>query len=348
MKYYLAPLEGITTYIYRNAYHSIFYPMDKYFSPFLVPRMKKSFNSREINDILPEHNQGLTVVPQLLTNCAEDFIKGVERLQEYDYQEFNLNLGCPSATVVSRRKGAGFLGYPLELERFLDQIFSKLSLKISIKTRIGMEDPQEFEQLLKIYNQFPLEELIIHPRLRQDFYKNKPNLLVFQQALTNSVNPICYNGDVFTCGDFEILNRQVSGILTVMLGRGILMQPWLCEELVDLKQETPHTVSSRRKELYVSPDLDQDKKQRLRQFHDLLYIGYQEIMSGDKNVLYKMKELWTYMIQSFLEPESYAKKIRKAETLRSYEIAVNSLFRERDITTIPSSMFHAAEYTKEK
>lgn len=338
MKYYLAPLEGITTYIYRNAYHHIFHQMDKYFSPFFVPRMKKSFNSREINDILPEHNQGLAIVPQLLTNRAEDFIKGVGRLQEYGYQEFNLNLGCPSATVVSRRRGAGFLGYPLELKRFLDQIFSKLSIKISIKTRIGMEDPQEFEQLLKIFNQFPLEELIIHPRLRQDFYKKKPNLLVFQQALTNSVNPICYNGDVFTTQDYEILNRQVPGIPMVMLGRGILMQPWLCEELVALEQETSHTDSRRREGVSVSYDLIQKKKQRLRQFHDLLYTGYQEIMSGDKNVLYKMKELWTYMIQSFSESEVYAKKIRKAETLGSYEIAVDALFREQDIITIPSSM----------
>lgn len=347
MKYYLAPLEGITTYIYRNAYHSMFYPMDKYFSPFLVPRMKKSFNSREINDILPENNQGLNVVPQLLTNCAEDFIKGVKRLQEYGYQEFNLNLGCPSATVVSRHKGAGFLGYPLELERFLDQIFSKLSIKISIKTRIGMEDPQEFDQLLKIYNRFPLEELIIHPRLRQDFYKNKPNLLVFQQALTNSVNPVCYNGDVFTSGDFQILNRQVSGILTVMLGRGILMQPWLCEELVVLEQEMPCKASCRKEALSISTDFIQEKKQRLHRFHDLLYTGYQEIMSGDKNVLYKMKELWTYMIQSFTEPESYAKKIRKAKTLSSYEIAVNALFREQDITAIPTSMSYITENTKE-
>lgn len=345
MKYYLAPLEGITTYIYRNAYHRIFYPMDKYFSPFLVPRMKKSFNSREINDILPEHNQGLTIVPQLLTNQAQDFIKGVVRLQEYGYQEFNLNLGCPSATVVSRHKGAGFLGYPLELERFLDEIFSKLSLKISIKTRIGMEDPQEFEQLLKIFNQFPLEELIIHPRLRQDFYNNKPNLLVFQQALTNSVNPVCYNGDVFTNQDYKMLNRQIPGISTVMLGRGILIQPWLCEQLADLEQ--PYSQADEKETMCSFTDNIQEKKQRLRRFHDLLYSGYQDIMSGDKNVLYKMKELWTYMIRSFSKPERYAKTIRKAQTLHNYEIAVNALFREQDIIEVHGSMFESMINTKE-
>lgn len=345
MKYYLAPLEGITTYIYRNAYHRNIYPMDKYFSPFLVPRMKKSFNSREINDILPEHNQGLTIVPQLLTNQAQDFIKGVVRLQEYGYQEFNLNLGCPSATVVSRHKGAGFLGYPLELERFLDEIFSKLSLKISIKTRIGMEDPQEFEQLLKIFNQFPLEELIIHPRLRQDFYNHKPNLLVFQQALTNSVNPVCYNGDVFTSQDYKMLNIQILGISTVMLGRGILMQPWLCEQLADLEQ--PYSQADEKESMSSSTDNIQEKKQRLRRFHDLLYSGYQDIMSGDKNVLYKMKELWTYMIQSFSKPERYAKTIRKAQTLRNYEIAVNALFREQDIIEVRGSMFESMINTKE-
>ena len=152
MKYYLAPLEGITTYIYRNAYHSIFCPMDKYFTPFIVPRMKKSMGKREINDILPEHNRGLYVVPQLLTNKAEDFIKAVQVLMDYGYEEVNLNLGCPSGTVVARNKGSGFLSQPEELDRFLDEIFSKLSIRISIKTRIGRDSPEEFAHLLEIFN----------------------------------------------------------------------------------------------------------------------------------------------------------------------------------------------------
>ncbi len=321
MKYYLAPLEGITTYIFRNAYHNVFHPMDKYYSPFLVPRMKKSFNNREINDILPEHNEGIYIVPQLLTNQAEDFIKGAYRLEEYGYQEINLNLGCPSGTVVSRHKGAGFLQYPLELERFLDEIFSKLSIQISIKTRIGMEDPEEFSTLLNIFNQFPLKELIIHPRVREDFYNHQPNLAVFQQAFSKSNNFVCYNGDIFNRDAFDKLLKQVPGIEAVMFGRGILIRPWLLEELPF------HTSRVQMSE----EDLYQEKKQRLRKFHDQIYIGYQQIMSGQRNVLYKMKELWSYMIQSFSDYEPYAKKIRKTETLKNYEITVNALFREQEI-----------------
>ena len=95
MKYYMAPMEGLTGYIYRNAYHACYHPMDKYFTPFLSPKANSSLSFRELNDILPEHNQGMYVVPQILTNQAEDFIRTAKELQEYGYSEINLNLGCP-------------------------------------------------------------------------------------------------------------------------------------------------------------------------------------------------------------------------------------------------------------
>ncbi len=318
MKYYLAPLEGITTYIYRNAYHDIFQPMDKYFSPFLMPRMKKSFNNREIQDILPEHNKDVFLVPQLLTNHAEDFVKGAKRLAEYGYKEINLNLGCPSGTVVARQKGAGFLATPLKLEHFLDEIFSRLSMEISIKTRIGMEKPEEFTRLLRIFYQFPLKELIIHPRVREDYYNNKPNLPAFQQAIAEDRYPICYNGDIFCRQDLKQLLEQVPQVETVMLGRGLIKNPRLKEELC---QSNPMS------------RYGQEQQKRLRQFHDRIYLDYQKIMSGEKNVLYKMKEIWSYMICSFSNYEPYAKNIRKAETLQKYEIAVNALFREQHLNT---------------
>lgn len=306
MKYYLAPLEGITTYIYRNAYHSMFQPMDKYFTPFIVPRMNKGMNSRERNDILPEHNEGLFVVPQLLTNRTEEFVKTAHKLMEYGYEEINLNLGCPSGTVTAKHKGAGFLAQPEELERFLDEIFSKLTLRISIKTRIGMDSPEEFEHLLEIYNQFPLEELIIHPRVRKDYYKNKPNLSVFQDALEKSKNPVCYNGDIFTSADQEELLKKFPSLTTLMLGRGIIRNP----------------------DLLRGFEKSQNGKRALEEFHAMVYTGYQETISGERNVLFKMKELWSYMIQPFSDCENYAKKIRKAENFRNYEIAVNELFRK--------------------
>lgn len=171
MKYYLAPLEGITTYIYRRAYHQHFAPMDKYFTPFLVPHTKKGFSTKEKNDVMPEHSPGMNLVPQIMSNQAESFLHTVEKLKVYGYEEVNLNLGCPSKTVVSKGRGSGFLADPDGLDRFLDEIFKKCDVKISIKTRIGKDDPEEFARLLDIYNQYPVEELIIHPRVQKDFIK---------------------------------------------------------------------------------------------------------------------------------------------------------------------------------
>lgn len=171
MKIYLAPMEGITGEVYRRAYHTFFEPMDKYFTPFLNPNPKGKFSRQEWNEILPENNEGMYTVPQILTNRAEDFIRLARQLKEFGYEEVNLNLGCPSKTVVNRKRGSGFLFYPDELNHFLAEVFDQLDMKISIKTRSGKYDQEEFGELLDIYNQYPLEELILHPRVQQDYYK---------------------------------------------------------------------------------------------------------------------------------------------------------------------------------
>ena len=169
MKLYLAPLEGITGWIYRSAVHKCFGGFDKYFVPFIRPNQMGHLSAREKKDILPAHNAGMRAVPQVLTNQAEDFIRTAARLKEYGYEEINLNLGCPSKTVVTKKRGAGFLSEPERLEAFLDDIFDKCPTRISVKTRLGMEDPGEFAHLLEIYNKYPMEELIIHPRVHKDF-----------------------------------------------------------------------------------------------------------------------------------------------------------------------------------
>lgn len=306
MKYYFAPMEGITSYIYRKAYHQIFYPMDKYFTPFLVPNQNHCLKAREINDILPEHNEGLYVVPQLLTNDAEDFIWAAKELKNYGYQEINLNLGCPSATVVAKRKGSGFLSDPQGLERFLDRVCSETGVKLSVKTRIGKESPDEFRGLLQIYNKYPLEELIIHPRIQTDYYKNKPNLKVFGEGLENSGAPVCYNGDLFTTEDRDNLLSLFPDIKCIMLGRGVTANPGLCGEMNGQGR--------------LNPD-------QLLKFHSLVYEGYREILS-DRNALFKMKELWSYLSLLFPESKKHFKKIKKAERVADYERAVTSIFQE--------------------
>lgn len=310
MKFYLAPLEGITTYVYRNAYAKHFGDVDKYFTPFIVPHKEKKFSTRELKELSPEHNKGLAVIPQLLTNNAEDFLKTAKDIQRLGYQEINLNLGCPSKTVVTKKKGSGFLACPEELEIFLKQIFSETDMKISIKTRIGKESPDEFYRLLDIYNRFPITELVIHPRVQRDFYNNTPNLAMFEAAYREAQMSICYNGDINEVANYNELSTRFPALKKMMIGRGTIRNPGLISQI---KGENKLTT------------------ERLYAFHQDILEEYIKISSGDRNVLFKMKELWAFMVDLFDERDKLAKKIRKVERVKDYEILINKIFKEGNI-----------------
>ena len=180
MLYYAAPMEGITTYIYRRAHARFYGGIDKYFTPFIAG---KKMTTREVRDILPENNAGVALVPQILTNKAGDFLEIANRLAAYGYDTVNLNLGCPSGTVTAKKRGAGFLGEPEALDAFLYEIYEKCLLQISIKTRLGISDLREWESLLDIYARYPVQELIVHTRLLQEFYTGAPHPEAFAMAL---------------------------------------------------------------------------------------------------------------------------------------------------------------------
>lgn len=316
MKYYLAPLEGITTYIYRRAYHQHFTAMDKYFTPFLVPHTKKGFSTKEKNDVMPEHSPGMNLVPQIMSNQAESFLHTVEKLKVYGYEEVNLNLGCPSKTVVSKGRGSGFLADPEGLDRFLDEIFKKCDVKISIKTRIGKDAPEEFVRLLDIYNQYPVEELIIHPRVQKDFYKNQPDLDVFRDAVEGSKIPLCYNGDIFTPESHDEMRREFPQVDTFMLGRGILMNP----ALLDIICMGEKTEVEKAETLRKMQSADRYKK-KIHAFLEQIKCDYLEVGMGEKNTLFKLKELWAYMGQNAPEAKKALKRIRKSQSMADYDSA---------------------------
>jgi len=320
MNFYFAPMEGVTGYIYRNAHNAFFNHnnIGKYFAPFIVANQSESFKTRELNDLLPENNQGLVLIPQLLTNNAKDFIHTAKKLKVMGYEEINLNLGCPSGTVVSKNRGSGFLAKKDELDAFLDEIYSASITKISIKTRIGKDQPEEFYDLIEIYNKYPIEELTIHPRIQKDYYKNKPNLEVFKDALSLSKNPICYNGDIFTVDAYQEFTTNFPRVNSLMIGRGLLTDPSMVNE--------------------VTNNIKLDKI-LLKQFHDQIYSNYKDVLFGDRNVLFKMKEIWSYMIQAFTNNTKYAKKIKKSERLSDYEEAVSSLFREQEVLISQGQIF---------
>ena len=312
MEYNFAPMEGITGYIFRRTHHRFFPGIDKYFSPFISPGSKKVMTPRERRDILPENNEGCRLVPQILTNKAQEFCQAARELWEYGYREVNLNLGCPSGTVVSKGKGAGFLEEPEKLDRFLAEIFENVQGEISIKTRIGTENPEEFDTLLEIYKKYPVKELIIHPRLLKDYYKNKPDWKAFQKAGQKLDCPLCYNGDLFTLKRCREFTEQFPETQSLMLGRGLLRNPCLIRELKGEENLT---------------------KEKLKAFHDALCSEYEQVMSGDRSTLFKMKELWFYMGDLFPDSKKYLKKIKKTQKVTEYRQAVEELFRERDCDT---------------
>lgn len=344
IKLYYAPMEGITGYTYRNVHHACYPGMDAYFSPFLSPNQHHAINPKEKRDILPGNNQGVPLIPQVLTNKAEFLLATAKELKEiHGYPEVNLNLGCPSKTVVSKGKGSGFLTEPEQLERFFEEVFEEIEKtdgvcnrtkeertgksasvvkdmvypRISVKTRLGMESPDEFARLLEIYNKYPLSELIIHPRVQKDFYKNTPNLEAFAGAVKESRHSLCYNGDIGTLEDYLRIRELFPTVEKIMIGRGLLANPELAMEIrayeecvAEGKQWNGYTVS-----------VDKIKK-----YHDLLFTKYMEQMSGDTNVLFKMKELWVYLAEQFPEEGRLIKKMKKANRLAEYEELAKELF----------------------
>ena len=303
MKIYFAPLEGITGYIFRNTFSMIYGNVDKFFAPFISPSEKCPMTPRERKDVTPENNRGICLVPQILTCRSEHFIEASKELRQMGYTEVNLNLGCPSGTVCAKGKGAAFLPETTALKKFLDDIYSYAAsddMKISIKTRLGYFDPEEFYDLVDIFNEFPVSELIVHPRIRSDFYKGEPRREYFAYALEHSRCPLIYNGNIFTAEDYDALSGIFGRKLdTIMTGRGLVSDPSLADKLKGSASETDFV--------------------KFRRLHDTLYHEYQKVMSPDINVLHKMRELWSYWQTLFDVSDRDFKRIVKAKKYAEYE-----------------------------
>jgi tRNA-dihydrouridine synthase len=313
-----APLEGITGWVYRRAHAASFPGADAYYTPFLSPTADSPLAGRGLTDVLPAHNQGVPVpvIPQLLTNKAEDFLAAAQGLADLGYREVNLNLGCPSGTVVAKGKGSGFLPRLEDLARFFDQVCALSPLPISVKTRVGLEQEEEWPALLALYDRYPLKALIVHPRIRRDFYRGPVRLEAFRYAEAHTRLPLCYNGDLFTpqqCRDFALAYPNTAAL---MVGRGMVADPSLARQLKG------------------GPALT---KAELQAFHDQLVEDYRQVLSGDRPVLGKMKELWTYWACLFPAPEKHLKAMRKARSLAAYRDAAAALFRDQDL--VPGGHF---------
>ena len=268
MKYYLAPMEGITTYVYRRAVHEFFGDgVDKYYTPFFSPQTKRHKSSYAIRGILPENNEGIYLVPQMLTDDAEDFLKFEKDMMSYGYTELNINIGCPSGTVVSKGRGAGFLAFPQKLDFFLEDVFAKTDARVSVKTRLGMHNPEEFYRLMDIFNKYPMEELIIHARVGDEMYRGSAHRDMYLWAKEHSKNKLVYNGDVFKPEDVMTGVAALEGNAatdfiedTIMIGRGMIADPSLVRQLRGGPKASPEELKDfmhRLKSDYLAQDPDE-------------------------------------------------------------------------------------------
>jgi tRNA-dihydrouridine synthase len=304
MNYYCAPLEGITDDLFRTIHHRHFPGVDKYYTPFLSPTLTgPAITKRDLRQVLPENNEGFSLVPQVLTSNSEIFLRAAKALEELGYREINLNLGCPSGTVCAKGKGAGFLSRLPELEQFLDEIFAACPIGISIKTRLGKDDPEEFYQLLELYNSYPIQELTVHPRVQKDMYKHPVRMEYLGYAETHSKNPLCLSGGIGTRQDAE----KLALAMPLMLGRGLIANPALVRQLQGGASAT---------------------KAELEAFHGELFEATASRLGSPRSTMFRMKELWSYLILMFDHREKYQKALRKTTSLTEYGAMVAHIFRE--------------------
>ena len=309
-RYDFAPLDGITKVVFRQVYHRMFGGADRYFIPFFSPTDQHILTKRDQRELDPAANAGLPAVPQVMTRRAPDFLWAAEIVADMGYTEVNLNLGCPSGTVTAKGKGSGFLARPEELERFFDEVFASVKLPVSVKTRLGVKEPEEFERLLDIYNRYPITRLTIHPRVQKQFYKGTVYRDWFAWAAERSRNPLCYNGDLVTVEDCGAFAADFPAISAVMIGRGAVADPALLRKLRGGSAAT---------------------REELRAFTRTLYQSYQDFYGQVGPAAQRMKEVWFYLIHLFGDSQRHAKAIRKARDTGEYESAVAAVFRELEL-----------------
>ncbi|MBK6284705.1 MAG: tRNA-dihydrouridine synthase family protein [Draconibacterium sp.] len=304
---YLAPLQGFTDFIYRKAYNEIFEGIDAFFIPYISVKNEGVLKKYE-KEILPENNQQTRVIPQVLANNAIELLFLSKFLANKGYKEINLNLGCPYPMVTNRAMGAGLLPHPDKLHQILSSFFENSNLSLSVKLRAGLISPFEIEKIIPILNQFPLSEVIFHPRIARQLYEGEIIDSAFEFAKTNIKHRLVYNGDIFSPANFNERSQKFGGTNCWMLGRGVLMNPFLPAEI---------------KGKNFSKD---EKLLKLETFHKRVFELYTEKMDNDGNVLNKMKQFWIYFSYNFEKQAKSFKLIKKTNSLAQYQSAIKIVF----------------------
>ena len=300
MRYYFAPMEGLTDSIFRRLHHKYFPGVDRYYMPFLSPTIHRQLTHKEDRELPLADSVPFAAVPQVLTKVPEDFLWAAEVCRDRGYDEVNLNIGCPSGTVVSKGKGSGILRDAAALDKFLEAVFAASPLPISVKTRLGLEKREEFPAILEALNRYPIKELTIHPRVRKQFYDGTVDMEMFDYAVRNSVNPLCYNGDILSLEQAAVLQETYPQIQSVMIGRGLIADPGMLSGGTD--------------------------KAALEGFMNELMAVYEVEFGGSRNAIFRLKENWGFLHSRFEGCDKLWKRLRKTTDAAEFKSISAEIF----------------------
>ncbi|MCR5035830.1 MAG: tRNA-dihydrouridine synthase family protein [Bacteroidales bacterium] len=305
----LAPFQGITDVVYRNVFKKHFAGIGKFYTPFFTGIQKDNSKSLRGEEISPDFNDVKTVVPQILSNTAEEIIRFANQCKSMGYTEFNLNMGCPFPRVANKTRGCGLMADPDRTIKMLNDVFEQIDgIKFSIKCRLGYYNDEEIYAFVDTFNTLNFSEIIIHPRIGKQMYTGEASIDKFKALIQLIDKPLVYNGDIF---DVEKYN-MVAPFASIMLGRGLLTNPFLAEQIQHIENQ-------------------KDKKHRLHDFVVDLYVERLRHAGGSPKIIGSMKELWKYMMNIFDDPQNVWRKVKKVNHLDEYETAVETIFNDYNL-----------------
>ena len=307
MRFYLAPLRGLTDRVYRNAWTQSFSGIDWALAPYVQTIGGHQVKQTHLFECTPANNQ-LPTIPQIIGKNAQHFVDMALQLADTGNEQVNWNLGCPYPTMTQKQCGAGLLPHADRIDRFLDLIFSTLSLKISIKMRLGLTSSQEIIALIPILNRYPLDHITIHPRVGQQMYGGHLDLDTFSRCQNELKAPLIFNGDLNTVDHLRDVQMRFPQLYGFMLGRGLLANPFLLEEYQTEKPIPPA-----------------QKQERLKAFHALLLNGYCQRLSGQTHQLQRLLAHWEYLGQAVNGDPRVMKKLHKVKSLAHYQDLVQRI-----------------------
>ena len=308
-----SPLQGFTDFRFRNAFHHYFGGIDTFYAPYIRLNGKLKIKTSYQNDLQPENNTTLTIIPQVMTNSTEEFLFVVKYVQSLGYKELNWNLGCPYPMVTKSGMGSGLICQPEKINDILKKAHEESDITVSMKMRLGYESPSEIIESFKVLDQYPLKNVAIHARLGKQLYKGGVDLDGFQKCIETTKHKLYYNGDITTVDAFKNRQECFPSIDHFMIGRGLIADPFLPQMIKANTTEYP-----------------KDRWKTFKAFHDTIYTDYDAYLQGPTPIKMKMLGFWEFFAQSFSNPQKTYKKIKKAGNPQKYQAAVAEIFSSEE------------------